>query len=140
MKTTLIITVGLIITCFSASAHIPDSTKYQSLDPYHFHLQYLKENPALLIDVREYFEFKGNRIKGAINIPSSGNFDFAADTLDKNIALFLYCSTGFRSKRVAEHLYEKGFRKLYSLYGGIVAWKKDGYPVEKRKIRNHNHR
>jgi rhodanese-related sulfurtransferase len=140
MKTTLIITVSLIITCFSASAQVPDSAKYQSLDPNNFHLQYLKEDPALLIDVREYFEFKGNRIKGAINIPSSGDLDFTTDTLDKKTALFLYCSTGFRSKRVAEHLYEKGFRNLYSLDGGIVAWKKDGYPVEKGKIRNHNHK
>lgn len=139
MKTTLIIAVSLIITCLSASAQIPDSAKYQSLDPYYFHLQYLKEDPAMLIDVREYFEFKGNRIKDAINIPSSGNIDFAADSLDKNTDLFLYCSTGYRSKRVAELFYDKGFKKLYSLEGGIMAWKKDGYPVEKRLKKKKGH-
>lgn len=139
MKTTLAITVCLIITCLSASAQNPDSAKYQSLDPYYFHLKYLKEDPAMLIDVREYFEYKRNRIKDAINIPSSRNLDFTADTLDKNTALFLYCSTDYRSKRVAEQLYDKGFKKLYSLEGGIMAWKKDGYPVEKRLRKKKGH-
>jgi rhodanese-related sulfurtransferase len=120
---------------FSLVAQVPDSAKYKSLDPYYFHLQYLKEDSALMIDVREFFEFRGKRIKDAINIPSSGNLDFAGDTLNKNYALFLYCSTDYRSKRAAEFFFKKGFRKLYNLEGGIVAWKKDGFPVDKRRVK-----
>jgi rhodanese-related sulfurtransferase len=110
----------------------PDSVKYQSLEPDDFNLQYLSTGSSLLIDVREPFEFKGKRIKGAINIPSSGNLERAADTLDREYTLFLYCTSGYRSARVAESLYEKGFRKLVSLKGGIIAWKKEGMPVNKR--------
>ncbi len=116
-------------------AQAPDSSRYLSLEPYDFHLRYLRSDSALLIDVREFFEYKGNRIKGALNIPSSGNTEFSADTTDKNLSLFFYCSTGFRSKRVAELFFDKGFRKLYNLEGGIVAWKRDGFPVEKGKVR-----
>ena len=116
-------------------AHSADSSKYLSLDPYNFHLRYLRSDSAILIDVREFFEYKGNRIKGALNIPSSGNTEFSADTIDKKLNLFFYCSTGFRSKRVAELFFEKGFRKIYNLEGGIVAWKRDGFPVEKKKVR-----
>jgi rhodanese-related sulfurtransferase len=112
-----------------------DTVKYKSLEPYDFHLEYLKTDPALLVDVREPFEFRGRRIKDAINIPSSGNLDFAADTIDRNCALFFYCTTDYRSKRVAEFFAEKGFAKTYSLEGGIVAWKKDGFPVIRRKIK-----
>jgi rhodanese-related sulfurtransferase len=112
-----------------------DSAKYLSLEPKDFHLQYLRTDSARLIDVREFFEYKGNRIKNAVNIPSSGNLEIPADTIDKNYALFLYCSSGFRSRKVAGFFYEKGFRKLYNLVGGIVAWKRDGLPVEKGRVR-----
>src|SRR4030042_4091165 len=113
------------------AGQIPDSVKYQSLEPYDFHLRYLRIDSSVLIDVREPFEFRGKRIRDAINIPSSGNLEKAADTLNRKFAYFLYCTTDFRSRNAAEILYEKGFRKLYNLEGGIVAWKKDGMPVIK---------
>ncbi|MCX6259956.1 MAG: rhodanese-like domain-containing protein [Bacteroidia bacterium] len=114
---------------------VPDSVKYKSLDPYDFHFQYLRTDSSILIDVREPFEFKGNRIKGAINIPASGNLDKAADTINKKLTLFLYCTSGFRSCNTAEKLYDKGFRKLYNLKGGITAWRKDEMPVQKGRIK-----
>jgi thioredoxin 1 len=117
----------------TTSAQIPDSLKYKSLGPYDFHLAWLKTDPAMLIDVREAFECRGKRIKGSVNIPSTGNLDFAADTIDKDCALFLYCTTDYRSKRIAVFFYDKGFRNVYSLDGGIVAWKRDGFPVVKGK-------
>ena len=129
----------IFILCFlfyySLTAQVPDSAKYQSLEPYYFHLQYLKEDSALLIDVREPFEIRGKRIKDAINIPSFGNFDVTVDTLNKNYALFFYCTSGYRSSKVAAFFYDKGFRKLYNLEGGIVAWKKDGFPIEKKNLK-----
>ncbi len=125
-----------IIACISVySQVIPDSVKFRLLEPYDFHLQYLRTDPALLVDVREVFEYRGRRIREAVNIPSSGNLDFAADTIDKECALFLYCTSGFRSNRVARFFYDKGFRKLYSLDGGITRWKKEGMEVVKRTKR-----
>jgi len=128
--------VFCFITCILPLAgQIPDSVKYQSLEPYDFHLRYLRIDSSFLIDVREPFEFRGKRIRDAINIPSSGNIEKAADTLNRKFAYFLYCTTDFRSRNTAEILYEKGFRKLYNLEGGIVAWKKDGMPVVKGRGR-----
>ena len=125
----------LLIFCHIIQSQSVDSIKYLSPEPYDFHLLYLRTDPAILIDVREFFEYKGRRLKDAINIPSSGNLEIPADTIDKNNSLFLYCSTGYRSRRVAGFFYEKGFRKIYNLEGGIVAWKRDGFPVEKHKVR-----
>jgi len=128
--------VFCFITCILPLAgQIPDSVKYQSLEPYDFHLQYLRIDSSVLIDVREPFEFRGKRIRDAVNIPSSGNLEKAADTLNRKFAYFLYCTTDFRSRNAAEILYEKGFRKLYNLEGGIVAWKRDGMPVVKGRGR-----
>jgi rhodanese-related sulfurtransferase len=92
-------------------------------------------NYPLIVDVREYFEYKRSRLKDAVNIQSSGNLESTVDTLDKFSHIFLYCTTDFRSIRVAKFLVENGFIHVYSLDGGIKAWKKAGLPVEKRKIR-----
>ena len=133
MKTTLF-TILLFAAFSRTSAQVPDSLKYKSLDPYYFHLNYLKEEKAILIDVREPFEFRGKRLKDAVNIPASGNLEFAADTISKEFALFFYCTTDYRSKRVAVKFYDYGFRKIYNLEGGIVAWRKEGMGVERRRV------
>jgi rhodanese-related sulfurtransferase len=140
MRSFSVTVIVFLIFCSSLSAQEPDSIKCNSLLPKDFQQAYQKEEKAILIDVREYFEFRTSRIKGAVNIPSSGNVESAADTLQKDCALFLYCTTGYRSKRVAKHFYNSGFRSLYSLEGGIVAWKKEGMPVEKKRLRKHNKR
>lgn len=133
MKPVSGISLLVLIFCSALSAQVPDSLKYKSLLPYDFHLAYLKADKAILIDVREFFEYKKSRLRDAVNIPSSGNMDFAADTLNKESALFFYCTSGFRSKRVAVKFYDKGFRKLYSLNGGITAWKKENMPIDRKR-------
>jgi rhodanese-related sulfurtransferase len=125
----------LFAFCVISQAQPTDSVKYQSLEQYDFHLQFLRIDPALLIDVRQFFEFKGRRIRDAINIPSGRDLNMAIDTISKNCSLFLYCTDGFRSRRAAEILYDKGYRKLYNLEGGIIAWKRDGFPIVKGKIK-----
>ncbi len=121
----------LLLNLFPAEGQVADTAKYISLDPYYFHLQYLKEDPAILVDVRLPFEYRGKIIRDAINIPSSREMKNLTDTITKDHSLFLYCTDDFRSRRAAELLYDQGFRKLYNLEGGIVAWKKEKMPVIK---------
>ena len=131
----ILIAIVFSLYCFLVVAQDSDTAKYVSLEPYDFHLQYLKEDPVLLIDVRQFFEFKGRRIKDAINIPSAKDLNMAADTITRNCALFLYCTDDFRSRRASELCYDMGFRKVYNLEGGIIAWKREGFPVDKSRIR-----
>ena len=135
MKSLSVFILFIIISLGQVAGQIPDSLKFKSLLPYDFHLAYLKADKAILIDVREFFEYRKTRLKGAINIPSSGNMDFAADTLKKENTLFFYCTSGFRSKRVALKFYDKGFSKVYSLEGGLTAWKKAGMPLDRKRVR-----
>lgn len=116
------------------SAQVADTVKYQSLDPDRFRIECYTDTNGILIDVRETFEFRGPRIEDAVNIPA-WKIKNIADTLDKSRSVYLYCTTGYRSKRAAEELYELGYRKLYSLEGGIVAWRKAGYGVVRRLLR-----
>lgn len=140
MKPHLIIFTFIFIVCRQITGQVPDSIKFRSLQPYDFHLTYLREEKVILIDVREPFEFRSTRIKDALNIPSSANLEFTADTIDKKYSLFLYCTTDFRSKRVAKYFCDKGFNKVYSLDGGIVAWKNDGFPVDKKRLHDKKHK
>jgi len=135
MSVKLILFFGLLVLLNTANGQVHDSLKYTSIGPAGFQKALQNDEKALLIDVREFFEYKKVRIDHAVNIPSSGNLDISADTLRKDRSLFLYCTSGFRSKRVAKHFVEKGFVKVYSLDGGIKAWKKEGLPVNRKKIK-----
>ncbi len=131
----LLIFIGLLVISDTVSGQVPDSLKYISLGPAEFQKALQSSDKALLIDVREFFEYKKSRIDHAINIPSSGDLDLTADTIRKEYSLFLYCTSGYRSKKVAKHLYDSGLMNLYSLDGGIKAWKKEGMGVNKKRIR-----
>lgn len=113
----------------------PDSLKVISLPPAEFSAAYQKAEKRMMIDVREFFEYKKSRLKDAMNIPSSGHLQSAADTIDKSRDLFFYCTSGFRSKRVGKFFSERGFTKVYSLDGGIIAWRKAGMEVVKKRLK-----
>jgi rhodanese-related sulfurtransferase len=135
MKNLAFLSAVFLITCCSATGQAKDSVRYKNLEPYDFHLAWLKEEKSILIDVREPMEYRKKRIKEAVNIPSSGNIEAAVDTINKQLSIFIYCTTGYRSKRCAQHFCDKGFERVYNLAGGITAWKKDGFPLDKKKVK-----
>jgi rhodanese-related sulfurtransferase len=94
--------------------------------------QLFNRRNAVLLDVREPKEFEGGRLPGAIHIPLSQLAARAAE-LTKLVArpVVAYCDTGRRSRMAAGTLAKAGFKEIYTLAGGIAAWKKDGLPVEK---------
>lgn len=127
-----LILFSLVVFEFAYSQQA-DTIKYRSLSPYDFHLEYLRDDSAMLIDVREFFEYKKSRINSAVNIPSSDDLTTSADSIGKGKSLFIYCTTGYRSKRVSKFFTEHGFYKVYNLDGGISAWKKEDMPVDKKR-------
>lgn len=133
MRIKAVVILSFMLSFLQLEGQVADTSKYISLDPYYFHLQYLKEDSSILIDVRSSVEYRGKIIRGAINIQSAREMKNLTDTITKNHALFLYCTTDYRSRRVAVELYEQGFRKLYNLEGGLAAWRKEKMPVAKGK-------
>ncbi len=120
----------------SLFSQIPDSLSIISLKPAQFSEELEIVSNPILVDVRESFEFRRSRLKGAINIPSSSDIDIPADTLDRSGHLFLYCTSGFRSKRVAQKFVDRGFIHVYNLDGGIKAWKETGLRIDRRRLKN----
>lgn len=94
--------------------------------------QLMNRRNAVLLDVREPKEFEGGRLPSALHIPLS-QLAGRASELAKLVArpVVAYCDTGRRSRMAAATLAKAGFKEIYTLQGGIAAWKKDGLPVEK---------
>ncbi len=91
----------------------------------------LENQEICLIDVREPIENAEEKIKGSVLMPLSSFDATKVLVLKGNKKLVLHCRSGKRSMKAAEQLIENGCLEVYSLKGGIEAWKANGYEVEK---------
>lgn len=94
--------------------------------------RWLDEDKAVLIDVREAMEYNREHIIGARLVPLSG-FDAADFARDAGKIAVCQCRTGSRSAKAAAQIVATGFKEVYSLQGGIEAWKQAGLPVHLNK-------
>lgn len=86
---------------------------------------------AQLVDVRTPQEFKSAKLKNALNISiERSGFQEHANALDKEKPLFVYCLTGARSRAAANYFHQAGFKNVYELRGGILAWKAANGAIE----------
>lgn len=92
----------------------------------------LTKNEILLIDVRERHENQVASIAGARLIPLS---QISLETLPStDLPIVIHCASGKRSAEACTRLLQQNPKlTLYSLEGGINAWKSAGYPVESQK-------
>jgi len=89
--------------------------------------------PLLLVDVREQYEWDQVRIANALHIPMNRVPDRLAD-LPRDRMLVIFCAHGSRSFGVTHFLREQGFN-AHNLAGGITQWHIQGGPVEIRSGR-----
>ena len=83
---------------------------------------FVKENDAVILDVRTSKEFSGGAIEGAINI----NVDDLRENLqnlDKNKVYAIYCQVGLRGYLANRIMRNNGFRAV-NLNGGYNLWAK----------------
>ena len=78
-----------------------------------------------LVDVRTASEFKKGHLGQAMNIDfyDKQSFETSFEKLDKKQPVYLYCRSGFRSKKAAKRLLDMGFNKVYDLKGGLNNWR-----------------
>ena len=90
--------------------------------------RWLEEGRAELIDIRDSGERSQLRIPDARWIPLTGlEAGLKAEPRQK-IGIF-HCRSGRRTQMHADQLAGVGYPETYTLEGGIMAWKKAGYPV-----------
>lgn len=86
----------------------------------------------LLIDVRTPEEYASGHLENSVNIDyKADNFKDLISELDPNQEVYVYCKVGGRSGRSAKILKDLGFKKVYDLEGGIIAWEKEGLKTVK---------
>lgn len=94
-------------------------TKLDHRKPFHF------------IDIREDHEYAKDHAKGARHL-GRGILERDIETAipDKQAEIVLYCGGGYRSALSADSLRQMGYTNVWSMDGGIRAWREAGYPIE----------
>ena len=95
-------------------------------------VQLINRRDAVVIDVRDAAEYGTGHIAGARNIPQA-QLESRLKELEKakSKPLIVACATGNRSRAASALLQKQGYAEVYSLQGGLAAWKQAGMPLEK---------
>ena len=106
--------------------------KYKDLTPTEA-VQLLNHESAVMLDVREAGELGGSGIRDAKHISFSTLSDRFSELIKlKDKPVIAFCMNGFKSPKACGLLCRQGFTKVYSLKGGIAAWKEANMPVVKK--------
>jgi rhodanese-related sulfurtransferase len=81
----------------------------------------------LLLDVREFWEFRICHIDGSRLLPMR-QVPGALAELVPDRPVVVICHHGIRSQQVARFLEQQGFSQVYNLRGGVDAWARDVDP------------
>lgn len=83
-------------------------------------IEELEKQGAIIIDVRSPQEFEEGHLRNAICIPDYEIMQKIEEVVpDKEQTIIVYCSSGYRSKKIQKKLENRGYTKVYNLYNGI---------------------
>ncbi len=126
----LIITSIIIFTTISCNSEAQKT----NLNVETFH-KAMQEKNIQLLDVRTIEEYNSGHIANSLQANWNNKKEFTDRTshLKKDIPVYTYCVSGYRSGEATKWLLQNGFKEVYNLDGGIVAWKNKGLPTEGQK-------
>jgi len=84
---------------------------------------------AIVVDVRSAAEWRTGHVPGSLHIPL-GRLMTQMNDKPRDQSVVLLCETGSRSAIGASLLAAAGFTDVTNLTGGIVAWRREGLPLE----------
>ena len=85
---------------------------------------------ALVIDVREPFEFAEGRVPDSVLVPLA-TVPSRAEEFVKDEPVYIICRSGNRSLVAAETLVAAGYSDVRNVQGGMIAWEGAGLPIER---------
>lgn len=89
-----------------------------------------REASALVLDVRETWEYREGHVPGSTLIPL-GEVEARAAEVPADKPVFVICRSGNRSAQASEILARAGKKDIRNVEGGMLAWQAAGYPVER---------
>ena len=92
----------------------------------------LMNQGAQVVDLRDTTAFAAGHVTGARHLAPEQR-DMAAESLKKfkDKMLVLYCEQGQSAASVTRQLHASGFTKVFTLRGGIAAWRAEGLPLQR---------
>ena len=92
----------------------------------------INQRNALVLDVREAAEYEKGHMLNARNI-ALGELEARAAEIEKHKGkpVIVVCDNDNRSGKAATALRKQGFEQVFTLGGGIGAWRQAGLPLEK---------
>lgn len=92
--------------------------------------QSMKDQGAVLLDVREPDEYQESHVPGSVHVPL-GQLKSRLQEIralgSKPVAII--CRSGRRSSIAAELLMQSGWTNVYNVQGGMIAWEKAALPI-----------
>ena len=92
----------------------------------------INQQNALVLDVRDAAEYEKGHLLNARHF-DMGELAARAAEIEKYKArpVIVVCETGNRSDKATAALRKQGFAQVFSLSGGMGAWRQAGLPLEK---------
>jgi len=94
----------------------------------------INHRDAVVVDVRPAADFAQGHIINALNIPMNG-FQKQIATLQKHKdqPIIVNCRSGSQSSAACRLLRKEGFKEVFNLRGGILAWQSANLPLTRKK-------
>lgn len=83
---------------------------------------------AMIVDVREEWEFKQGHARGARNIPLS-QLGQCLSEIPGDRDILLMCRSGHRSLQAAKFLQQQNVERVVNVSGGMLSWEMHRLPM-----------
>lgn len=95
--------------------------------------QILQQRDVYLLDVRTPKEYESAHLANTDNLIGYNAIGDHLSALPeaKDTEIIVYCRTGRRSRIASDFLRQAGYANIRDVLGGITAWQKAGYAVER---------
>lgn len=127
----LLLIIGLMFGLLFPPMLMKGGTPVKQLTPDEAN-QMIKEQDAIVLDVRNGGEVASGKVPHALNIPL-GTLEARLFELEpyRNKPIIVNCQLGGRSLSACQILKNHGFTDIYNLKGGIAAWLQSNLPVQR---------
>lgn len=127
----LLLIIGLMFSLLFPPMLMKGGTPVKQLTPDEAN-QMIKEQDAIVLDVRNGGEIASGKVPHALNIPL-GTLEARLFELEpyRNKPIIVNCQLGGRSLSACQILKNHGFTDIYNLKGGIAAWLQSNLPVQR---------
>ncbi len=94
------------------------------LEPAEFKRMIETDDSSIVLDMRNDYEFKVGRFKGAVQIGTENFREFTKKAKNfeqfKGKNILMYCTGGVRCEKASAYFRQQGFKNVFQLKGGII--------------------